>query len=120
MVSEVENQYLLKIVLDTTQNRPAYIATAIPFDDEMKERVKIHQIRRENIFENYEEPEDITKVLTNLRNQTVLVDCLTINLSNIILKSEDLPLSHFIEVIDDYVESINAIAISNNPKYYHG
>ncbi|PIE77852.1 MAG: bifunctional adenosylcobinamide kinase/adenosylcobinamide-phosphate guanylyltransferase [Candidatus Delongbacteria bacterium] len=94
--------------------KPVYIATAIPFDNEMRERIRIHQERRKEQFDSFEEPENIVKVLENLKDRTVLVDCLTINLSNIILKNENLPLSQFIDIIDTYVDEIDKVAISNN------
>ena len=45
-------------------DNPVYIATSIPFDDEMKERVDIHKARRKDQFaETYEEPYIVIQIL---------------------------------------------------------
>jgi adenosylcobinamide kinase/adenosylcobinamide-phosphate guanylyltransferase len=63
--------------------KPIFIATAEAVDDEMTSRIKKHQDDRGNAFELIEEPKNLTKVLKDIDSQaTVLVDCLTLWLSN--------------------------------------
>ena len=69
--------------------KPVYIATAIPFDREMKDRIELHRYRRGDDFRVYEEAQDITGILKDLKDDTVLVDCLTLNLSNRLLAKGD-------------------------------
>jgi len=69
--------------------KPVYIATAIAFDEEMKERVRQHRQRRGNHFELIEAPYDLVKALEDLKDRTVLVDCLTLNLSNRLLQRDE-------------------------------
>ena len=96
-------------------DRPVYLATSIPFDDEMKYRVEIHKERRKDSFINHEEPYDITGVLENLYNETVLVDCMTINLSNILLNEGEEPdLKKLIETGDRYIDKIKDVIIKND------
>jgi adenosylcobinamide kinase/adenosylcobinamide-phosphate guanylyltransferase len=60
--------------------KPIFIATAEAVDDEMTSRIKKHQDDRGNAFE---EPKNLTKALKEIDPQaTVLVDCLTLWLSN--------------------------------------
>jgi len=63
--------------------KPIFIATAEAVDDEMSSRIKKHQDDRGTAFELVEEPKNLTKALKEVDAQaTVLVDCLTLWLSN--------------------------------------
>jgi adenosylcobinamide kinase/adenosylcobinamide-phosphate guanylyltransferase len=63
-----------------------YVATATAGDDEMTARIRAHQTRRGAAWRNIEEPLDLTAVLRRQANArtSVLVDCLTLWLSNVI------------------------------------
>ncbi|MFA5955403.1 bifunctional adenosylcobinamide kinase/adenosylcobinamide-phosphate guanylyltransferase [Hyphomicrobium sp.] len=61
----------------------AYIATAEAFDDEMRERIKLHKGRRTG-WVDHEVPLDIADTLANRTAELPsLVDCLTLWLSNV-------------------------------------
>jgi len=64
-----------------------YIATAQILDDEMKERVHRHRERRDTRWETLECPIKLVEALESLRGKgrAVLVDCLTLWLSNLLL-----------------------------------
>jgi adenosylcobinamide kinase/adenosylcobinamide-phosphate guanylyltransferase len=63
--------------------KPIFIATAEAVDDEMTSRIQKHQDDRGTAFELVEEPKNLTKALKEIDPQaTVLVDCLTLWLSN--------------------------------------
>ena len=63
--------------------KPIFIATAEAVDDEMTSRIKKHQDDRGSAFELVEEPKNLSKALKEIESQaTVLVDCLTLWLSN--------------------------------------
>lgn len=66
-----------------------YVATAEVLDDEMAERVRRHQQRRADCWETIECPLYLVSTLQNLQNQNraVLVDCLTLWLTNLLLKT---------------------------------
>lgn len=70
--------------------KPIYIATNLSHinDKEMKERVKIHIERRGDKFLTIDEGYDLVKIFDRVYNETVIVDCLTMNLSNRLLKSD--------------------------------
>ena len=69
--------------------KPIFIATAEAIDDEMKSRIEKHQLDRGSAFELIEESKNLTKVLTQINPAaTVLVDCLTLWLSNNMMGSE--------------------------------
>ncbi len=68
----------------------AYIATAEALDSEMKERIERHKKSRGNRWDTYEEPLKINTVLTGMKNKysAVVLDCLTLWLSNLMLRSK--------------------------------
>ncbi len=74
--------------------RPApwtYIATAQSFDGEMDERIALHRERRADGWETIEEPHDLAGALANIPGgRPVLVDCLTLWLTNRMLAEADL------------------------------
>ena len=64
-------------------SRPVFIATAEAVDEEMTSRIKKHQDDRGTAFDLVEEPKNLTKALKDVNaDATVLVDCLTLWLSN--------------------------------------
>jgi adenosylcobinamide kinase/adenosylcobinamide-phosphate guanylyltransferase len=63
----------------------AYIATAEVLDEEMRERVARHRERRQGSFwQNYEAPYDAHELFSALTTESVLFDCVTIYLSNLL------------------------------------
>lgn len=64
-----------------------YIATAQVLDEEMEERVRVHRERRKDIWQTIENPLDLVEILKSLQGtkQSVLVDCLTLWISNLLL-----------------------------------
>lgn len=68
-----------------------YLATAQRLDSEMNERVRRHQERRGTEWTTIEEPIHLSQALARCdgQYQAVLVDCLTLWLSNLLLKYEE-------------------------------
>ncbi|WP_105618608.1 bifunctional adenosylcobinamide kinase/adenosylcobinamide-phosphate guanylyltransferase [Vallitalea okinawensis] len=60
-----------------------YIATAIPYDGEMVERIKKHREQRPSKWETYEGYKDLGQVLNNNTSEAVLLDCMTIMVTNL-------------------------------------
>ena len=68
-----------------------YIATAQAFDDEMTERIAQHRVRRVAGWTTVDAPLDLAAALRSIpAAQPVLVDCLTLWLSNHMLADHDL------------------------------
>lgn len=74
-----------------------YIATAQVLDEEMDARVRIHRNRRGHSWETIEAPLDLLHILQSRQGHRVpvLVDCLTLWLSNLLLSESEpgLPIS---------------------------
>jgi adenosylcobinamide kinase / adenosylcobinamide-phosphate guanylyltransferase len=62
-----------------------YVATAEAGDDEMAARIKSHRERRGAQWRTIEAPRDLAKALSACGDGPVLVDCLTLWLSNLML-----------------------------------
>lgn len=70
--------------------RRVYVATAEAKDQEMVQRIGAHQKRRGNGWTTVEEPTELVDALLARRGRTdcVLVDCLTLWLSNLLLRRD--------------------------------
>ena len=67
-----------------------YIATAQAYDEEMRERIAHHRARRGEGWETLDAPLDLVGALTSLPSgRPVLVDCLTLWLTNHMLAEHD-------------------------------
>ncbi|MDW6020541.1 bifunctional adenosylcobinamide kinase/adenosylcobinamide-phosphate guanylyltransferase [Mesorhizobium sp. BAC0120] len=68
-----------------------YIATAEAYDDEMRERIAMHQTRRDERWRTLDAPLDLAGALEGItEGAPVLVDCLTLWLTNHMLAGHDL------------------------------
>jgi adenosylcobinamide kinase/adenosylcobinamide-phosphate guanylyltransferase len=67
-----------------------YIATAQALDDEMQARIAHHRARRPDGWETVEVPLDLAPALDAVaQGRPVLIDCLTLWLSNLLLAGRD-------------------------------
>lgn len=69
-----------------------YIATAQAWDSEMTRRIEKHRARRGDLWETLEAPTDLVGALSSkaCRGRAVLVDCLTLWLSNLMMADRDI------------------------------
>jgi len=70
---------------------PVYLATAQALDDEMAARIEAHRARRGPDWRTVEEPLDLVGTLRRgcARERIVLVDCLTMWLTNLMVAGRD-------------------------------
>lgn len=85
-------------------NKTAYIATSVAFDDEMKNRVKKHQESRPKNWKTYEIYKDIYSIVEELNknHDTVIMDCVTLMVNNLMF-------THGIEVDEATSEELNEL-----------
>jgi len=71
--------------------RRVFVATAQAFDGEMATRIARHQIERGERFRTIEAPTELPSTLKALGNNpdVVVIDCLTLWLSNLLLRGDD-------------------------------
>jgi adenosylcobinamide kinase / adenosylcobinamide-phosphate guanylyltransferase len=68
----------------------AYVATAEAGDAEMAERIRAHRARRGQNWQTIETPRDLAAALKTCARMPVLVDCLTLWLSNHVVANADI------------------------------
>lgn len=87
----------------------AYIATAIAFDKGMKDRIKKHKESRPENWTTIEKYRNFNELMENqgfLASDTVLLDCVTLLVSNILLESQLDFDKAYMEEIDEVEASI--------------
>jgi adenosylcobinamide kinase/adenosylcobinamide-phosphate guanylyltransferase len=67
-----------------------YVATAEAGDAEMAERIGAHRLRRGPNWQTVEAPRSLAPALKSCQTMPVLVDCLTLWLSNLMLADADI------------------------------
>ena len=85
-----KSQFALERALREGASR-AFVATATAFDDEMKERIARHQQDRMGTFTTIEAPTELSVAALRMsRYDVVLLDCLTLYISNLLLAVPDI------------------------------
>jgi adenosylcobinamide kinase/adenosylcobinamide-phosphate guanylyltransferase len=76
---------------ENTKTRGVYIATAQAYDDEMRARIAQHQGDRDSFWSTFEAPFDLPQAVRSVTGEghVVLVDCLTLWLSNVMLAERE-------------------------------
>ena len=98
--SKFSEELILK--LNNGKQENVYLATSLVFDEEMKEKVRLHKERRQNnwitveTYKNFENNLNkyFPKVETEIKNN-MLVDCLTNMITNIIFEEKDVDWNNF-------------------------
>ncbi len=83
-----KSAYAERVTLGLT-GHATYIATAEALDDEMAQRIALHQARRGPEWTNLHAPLDLCAALQGSDTQPRLVDCLTLWLSNLMFADRD-------------------------------
>ena len=77
-------------------DRPVYVATAHIWDEEFRERVRIHQERRGSQWTNIEE--EIYLSRHDLTGRVAVIDCITLWLTNYVFAEKDADTAHILEL----------------------
>jgi adenosylcobinamide kinase/adenosylcobinamide-phosphate guanylyltransferase len=83
-----KSRYAETLALQLSHN-PVYLATARIWDEEFRQRVRIHRSRRGDEWTNIEEEKHLSKY--NLQGRVILVDCLTLWATNYFFDNSQLP-----------------------------
>lgn len=94
-----------------------YIATSEPLDDEMSQRIAHHRQRRPAHWRLIEEPLQLAKILQEnaAADRCLLVDCLTLWLSNLLMLNDDVRMQNEIDQLLECIEVLpgRVIMVSN-------
>ena len=113
-----KSRHALELTLKYGGARKKFIATCIPYDDEMKNRVARHQEERDQSWETIEAPLNLPAAIVDAGRDAavVLVDCLTLWVNNLLMENEqdDQILSRVPELVGA-IESVGCplILVSN-------
>jgi adenosylcobinamide kinase/adenosylcobinamide-phosphate guanylyltransferase len=97
--------------------RRLFVATAEPLDDEMRARISRHRAERGDAFVTVEEPVALAETIARVRDQdVVLVDCLTLWISNLLVRGLDVDevdarVSKLVEVLR--ASSVHVVLVTN-------
>ncbi|MGE5544800.1 MAG: bifunctional adenosylcobinamide kinase/adenosylcobinamide-phosphate guanylyltransferase [Bacillota bacterium] len=84
-----KSRWAEKMAADLGKGDPVkYIATCIPRDEEMRQRVQVHRQRRPSHWITVEEEFNLVEAVSTLVPGTgvILIDCLTLWISNLLLR----------------------------------
>lgn len=74
-----KSNFALKLAEEMSGDNVIYLATGIPLDEEMKERILEHQRRRREKWETREVQLELEEALKygQIKQETIIIDCLT-------------------------------------------
>ena len=79
------------LALETTKRkRLVYVATAVPFDQEMEARIAAHRERRGGAWELVEAPQNLAQAIreNDAKDAVLLVDCLSVWIGNLLARDD--------------------------------
>lgn len=113
-VKSGKSSFALKLA-DQWSGNKYFLATAIPFDEEMEERIIKHKAERGDSFTTIEEPVDIDKYI----KPKIILDCVTVWMNNLFLYQKEDNwrdiLTRFLGKMEDAIIVSNEIGWGNIP-----
>ncbi len=100
--------YALKLAEGMNADHNVFIATCVPHDREMKQRVENHRKERNKTWDTIETPVNLPEaILKNSSEKTViLVDCLTLWINNLMIENKIDIQEKLIPYLDKLVKSL--------------
>lgn len=99
-----KSKFAEELLLD--KDEVLYIATAIITDKEMENRIEKHIERRNKKWRTYEGYSDLDLVLENYKEESIMLDCVTIMLTNLMFSKERDFDNMSMEEVDELYEEI--------------
>jgi adenosylcobinamide kinase/adenosylcobinamide-phosphate guanylyltransferase len=107
-----KSSFAVKLASELSE-RVLYIATGIPIDEEMKERIEKHRKSRPEKWKTIEEEDIVSAILKHQDHKTILIDCLNFFISNMITDQEK-PENSADKIIDKVKELLNVVTKTNS------
>jgi adenosylcobinamide kinase / adenosylcobinamide-phosphate guanylyltransferase len=106
---------LAERLVDESGLAPIYLATAEPGDDEMAERIARHLARRGRSWRTVEEPLALADALVREADigRAVLIDCLTLWLTNLMMGDRDIE-REIADLVQALVETKGPVVLVSN------
>ncbi|MEA3437194.1 MAG: bifunctional adenosylcobinamide kinase/adenosylcobinamide-phosphate guanylyltransferase [Thermodesulfobacteriota bacterium] len=86
-----KSRHALELAEKISGSTRIFIATCIPLDDEMKERIDRHKKERDKSWTNIETPVELSVAINenSREGDVILVDCLTLWINNLLMEIEN-------------------------------
>jgi len=87
-----KSRHALELAEKISDIRQIFIATCVPCDEEMKDRVRRHQQDRGKTWTTVDAPVELANAILEYgeKGLVILVDCLTLWISNLLMESENM------------------------------
>ncbi len=119
-----KSEFAENLALKSSDDELIYIATSIPFDEGMKERIRLHQKRRSKRWKTIESYKNLGIIIEENNKSVVLIDCVTVMITNLMMdfdEDSDVDMikksivSEFEEIIDasNKNKDANVILVTN-------
>ena len=99
-----KSRFALKIAREIEKGEKIFIATARPIDKEMEDKIATHKKVRGSDFQTVEEPIHLGAILKKINQSTVVIDCITLWLSNLFF---ELGQSEKLQEINIFIGALN-------------
>ena len=100
-----KSSYALELA-DKYKGEKIFLATARAFDDEMAQKIERHKAERDDSYKTIEEPIKIGKIISEVSFTLLVIDCITIWLSNLFFETEpeqrNIYVNEFLESIKNF------------------
>ncbi|MEA1884664.1 MAG: bifunctional adenosylcobinamide kinase/adenosylcobinamide-phosphate guanylyltransferase [Thermotogota bacterium] len=97
-------------IADAMNEKRVFIATAIAFDEELKEKIQAHQDERGNRYDTIEEPLHLSTALnkaSEMDPKVIVIDCMTIWVSNLMFQLSEESANKEIQLFLDALEKLD-------------
>ena len=86
-----KSRHALELAEQIRCDKRIFVATCVPYDDEMKKRVALHQKERCRSWSAIDVPVLVPEAImeNNQKENVIIVDCLTLWINNLIMELED-------------------------------
>ena len=86
-----KSRHALELAEKIQASKRIFIATCMPLDDEMKERIDRHKKDRDKSWKTVEVPVQLPEAISekNRKGDIILIDCLTLWINNLLIEIED-------------------------------
>lgn len=97
------------MVAEESGQHPVFMATCVPLDDEMKDRVIRHRMERSDRWETVEVPLLLPEAIERYgrKGNVLLVDCITLWITNLLIKFNDTQAVY--DQVDELVRTLEGL-----------
>ena len=113
-----KSRHALELAEKISGSKRIFVATCMPLDDEMKERIDRHKKERDKSWKTVEAPVQLPEAINEKSREgdVILVDCLTLWINNLLMETEstDIINAHIQKLIIALEEAKCSIILVSN------